>query len=200
MLCLTTATDPAWAELALDRAGALLVDHAHCELKAANHALSLAGRLFAHPEVVRALMDIAREEMDHFERVLDELEARGLTLGTPPVDDYVVALRARAKASARGPEKLAAPVDALLVGALVEARSCERFQLLADAAERRGMPREQALYRELMASEAGHYARMRRLAIAAGGGEARVDRRLAALADIEGDIAAGLGRRPAMHG
>lgn len=180
--------------------GALLVDHAHCELKAANHALSLAGRLYARPEVVRTLMQIAREEMDHFERVLDELDTRGLALGTPQVDDYVVALRQRAKASARGPAKLAAPVDALLVGALVEARSCERFKLLAAAAERRDMRREHHLYRELMVSEAGHYSAMRELAIVAGGDAARIDRRLGELADIEGAIAATLGQRAAMHG
>src|ERR1700733_6810880 len=132
MLGLKTETDAAWAEDAMRDLDRVLVDHAHCEMKAASNALSLAARHPGSPAVVRALTLLAREEIDHFQRVLTLLEERGLSLGPPPVDEYAAALRREAAAETRGP-RLGVLVDRLLVGALIEARSCERFKLLAAA-------------------------------------------------------------------
>ena len=137
MLGLKTATDAAWATQAARDLDRVLVDHAHCEMKAASNALSLAARYPGSPAVVRALTHLAREEIEHFQRVLTLLEERGLSLGPPPVDEYAAALRREAAAEKRGPQ-LGALVDRLLVGALIEARSCERFKLLAAALERAG--------------------------------------------------------------
>src|SRR6476660_8286616 len=98
MFCLRIATDPAWAGEAVNDLDAVLVDHAHCEMKAATNALSLAVRHSSDLELVRALTEIAQEELDHFRRVVDVLEARGLSLGPPPVDDYAAQLRRAMKA------------------------------------------------------------------------------------------------------
>ena len=121
MLGLVVATDPAWVEEAFRDLDAILVDHAHCELKAAANALSLVAR---HPDdfvLARKLSELAREEMNHFERVLHFLDSRGLKLGPPEPDDYAVRLRKAAKAL---PHTFLSPlVDRLLVGALIEARS-----------------------------------------------------------------------------
>jgi tRNA-(ms[2]io[6]A)-hydroxylase len=87
MLGLKVSTDAAWVDAAMRDLDRVLVDHAHCEMKAASNALSLAARHPDSPALVRALTDLAREEIDHFQRVLAVLEARGLTLGPPPVDE-----------------------------------------------------------------------------------------------------------------
>src|ERR1700742_3500419 len=93
MLCLKVPTDASWAAAALRDADAVLVDHAHCELKAASNALSLVARHPGDPEMARALSDLAREEIEHFQRVVAVLTARGVALGPPPVDAYAAALR-----------------------------------------------------------------------------------------------------------
>jgi tRNA-(ms[2]io[6]A)-hydroxylase len=202
MLCLKVATDPQWAAQALLRVDAVLVDHAHCEMKAASNALALAAR---HPEdlnLVRALTDLAREEIDHFQRVLSLLAARAVALGPPPVDAYAADLRRAANERPSG-GPAARLVDRLLVAALIEARSCERFKLLsaAAAAQPAGEDRELgAFWAELLAAEAGHYRTFVDLAERAAGGDpvdarARVGARLEALAEVEGAIVDRLGRR-----
>jgi tRNA-(ms[2]io[6]A)-hydroxylase len=185
MLCLRAPTDPAWVTAALADLGAVLVDHAHCEMKAAANALSLAAR---HPHdlvLVRALTDLAKEEIDHFQRVVALLEARGLGLGAPPVDAYAESLRRAARALPRDPS--GALLDRLLVGALIEARSCERFKLLVQAVPEASELR--AFYAELFACEARHYTVFLELAHrAAGGDRARVEERLDRLARLEADL------------
>lgn len=125
MLCLKVPTDAAWAEEAMRDVDAVLVDHAHCEMKAASNALSLVTRHPGDAELVTALADVAREEIEHFQRVLAVLVARGVTLGPPPVDAYAAELRRAAKELPHRPGETALLVDRLLVGALIEARSCE---------------------------------------------------------------------------
>jgi tRNA-(ms[2]io[6]A)-hydroxylase len=201
MLCLKVPTDPGWAAEAMRDAGAVLADHAHCELKAASNALSLAVRCGGDAETMRTLTDLAREEVEHFQRVLGHLEARGCRLGPPPVDEYAAELRRAAGEVPRAP--WAPPLlDRLLVGALIEARSCERFQLLAAAtAPGQGdaaSPELYALWSELLASEARHYRTFVDLAVrACGGDRARVVARLDELAVVEGAIVARLARREA---
>lgn len=200
MFCLTHRTDPRWAELALQDLDAVLVDHAHCELKAATNALSLAARSPGHPDIARALVALAEEEVAHLARVMDELGKRGLSLGPPQPDDYAAALRKLATASSkrRGPDD--ALVDRLLVGALIEARSCERFRLLADALVARGQGELAAFYEELFASEARHYRTFVDLAAGVWGDEPAIRERLAVIAEAEGRLAATLGLRASIHG
>jgi tRNA-(ms[2]io[6]A)-hydroxylase len=198
VLGLKADTDPAWAEEAARDLDRVLVDHAHCEMKAASNALSLAARHPGNTVVVRALANLAREEIDHFQRVLELLSARGLSLGAPPVDEYAAALRRDAAAQARDPE-LGALVDRLLVGALIEARSCERFKLLGAAIERRGDHELAAFYAELFAAEARHHRDLVDLAVVAADGVPRevVLERLARLAEREAAIVRALARREA---
>jgi tRNA-(ms[2]io[6]A)-hydroxylase len=206
MLCLKVPTDAAWAAEAVLRVDAVLRDHAHCELKAASNALSLAARHPDDVEIVHALADLAREETEHFQRVLSVMAARGLALGPPSVDAYAAHLRRAAHDL--GPPPGGTPlVDRLLVAALIEARSCERFKLLA--IETSGDPDKRELYAlwsELLASEAGHYRTFVDLALrAAGPGRSRVPGRLDRLAQAEGEIVWSLARdrqasRATIHG
>ncbi len=200
MFCLTHPTDARWAERAADELDRVLVDHAHCEMKAASNALSLATRSFLSRGAVRRLVELAREELAHFDEVLQVLEERGLELGPPPVDEYASELRRLAAATGKTSSQERVLVDRLLVGALIEARSCERFKLLAEELGRRGLTGESAFYRELMTSEARHYTTRRALAIEVCESEEHVAARLAALAAIEASVVAGLDGQPTIHG
>ncbi|HXX69596.1 MAG TPA: tRNA isopentenyl-2-thiomethyl-A-37 hydroxylase MiaE [Polyangiaceae bacterium] len=195
MFCLKVTTDARWAARALGNLDALLVDHAHCEMKAASNALSLAMRHCDDAVIVRTLTDLAREEIEHFQQVLALLSARGVPLTGPSVDVYAAGLREAVRRLPRDP--VTTPlVDRLLVGALIEARSCERFKLLSEGAAVIGGDRYPgALWRELLASEATHYRLFVDLAVRASGGRrpavvARLDR----LAELEAAIVDALNR------
>ncbi len=198
MLCLTQPTDARWAAIALADLDAALADHAHCEMKAAANAISLATRWPASTQVARALTAIAAEELEHFREVLAILERRHVELGRPETDAYVAELRHAAQATAdKTPHGSLA--DRLLVGALIEARSCERFRLLADALAARGDALS-SFYEELFACEARHYTTMVDLAISVRGDAPRVRERLLDLARAEGEVARRFGVRPTIHG
>jgi tRNA-(ms[2]io[6]A)-hydroxylase len=206
MLGLKVPTDAGWAAEAVCRVDAVLRDHAHCELKAASNALSLAARHPEDLEIVRALAELAREETEHFRRVLCLLAARGLALGPPSVDAYAARLR-RAVHDLGRPPGGTALVDRLLVAALIEARSCERFKLLAGATALDESKRElHALWSELLASEAGHYRTLVDLALrAARPDPGFVSGWLERLAQAEGEIVWSLARdrrgsRATIHG
>jgi len=205
MLCLTVPSDHLWATAALADLDAVLADHAHCEMKAASNALSLAARHPDNPGIVTALADLAREEIGHFQEVLVWLGRRHVTLGPPPKDLYAAALR-RARLELR-PTELPALVDRLLVAALIEARSCERFKMLVDALDALDAPEHaelRAFYARLLGAEARHYRTFVDLAtVAARGDEPAVALRLADLAALEGAIVSRLADEPVratMHG
>jgi len=218
MLGLTVPTDPRWAPLAADHLDDVLIDHAHCELKAAANALSLVGRAPDDMPLVRALSALAEEEIVHFRQVLVVLEARGLTLGAPSKDEYAVLLRRAATQLPSRHDEALVWADRLLVGALIEARSAERFQLLARELEQRAgstadtssasstLP---AFYNELFACEARHYRTyvdLAELAVARRAAtrdpRALVKDRLAELARLEGHVVSESSAtiRPAIHG
>jgi tRNA-(ms[2]io[6]A)-hydroxylase len=206
MLCLKVPTDAAWADEAMCGIETVLCDHAHCELKAASNALSLAARHPEDLEIVRALAELAREETEHFQRVLCVMAARGLALGPPSVDAYAARLRRAAYGLGRSPGGTPL-VDRLLVAALIEARSCERFKVLAAATALDAGKRElHSLWSELLASEAGHYRTFVDLALrAAGTDRGFVSGRLERLAEAEGEIVGSLARdrrvsRATIHG
>jgi len=194
MLHLLAPTDPAWvdaAEADLDR---LLADHAHCELKAAQSALSLLGRFAGElPDAVSDLVALAREETAHFHEVQQRLRARGNTLPPPDVDGYVQALRQAARSDHRDHDAL---LDRLLVSALIEARSCERFKLLSEYLADDSL---RDFYRGLMVAEARHHRLFYDLA-AARFGEAATRIRLTTLAAREAEVAHKLPLGPTVHG
>jgi tRNA-(ms[2]io[6]A)-hydroxylase len=149
MLNLAEPTPRAWAERAARAIDAILLDHAHCEKKAAAAAVQLVFRYPSEKQLVREVVPLAREELTHFERVVALLEARGQAFRPQRPSPYGARLHALVR---RGePGRL---LDLLLVSALIEARSCERFRLLAEVMRE---PELAALYRELLASEARHH-------------------------------------------
>ena len=149
-------TPPEWVARVEAQPLALLSDHAHCELKAAASAQAMVAKNGQHPELVDALSAVAIEELEHFRAVLELLRARGGRLERQDANPYAAALLERAAATRTRPL-----LDRLLVAELIEARSLERFHLLAEHLVDRQMAQ---LYSSLMASEASHQALFERLA------------------------------------
>lgn len=182
-LPLTWTTPSGWAEATLSDPVGLLNDHAHLERDAAANALALMRRIpdrYPTDRWVQRLTGIAREEIDHLGLVTRELTARGASLSRGHKNPYAADLRRLVRAG-RGPLELA---DRLLVSALIELRSCERFGLLGGAGHDLS-----PLYADLMASEVGHYRLFVRLAEAAIDAD-EVRERWAELLDREGEVAA----------
>ena len=151
------ATSPAaWLEAVLADMDGFLVDHAACERKASATALSLATHYPDRRELVGAMIDIAREELEHFHQVYQLMDARGLQLGADERSPYIKALRQNIK---HGPQDYF--LDRLLMAGVVEARGCERFGLIAEALPA-GELKE--FYQELTRSEARHFAVFLKLA------------------------------------
>lgn len=151
VLGLHLPTDPRWINIAEKQIEDILVDHAYCEQKAASSCISLIIQFPDKKELVDVLTPVVAEEWSHFERVLDELKKRGMSLGPARKDEYVIRLNQIVK---KGGSKIQQLVEKLLLNALIEARSCERFKLLWKNLED---PELKTFYYELMVSEAGHY-------------------------------------------
>ena len=150
---LRAATPPEWVDEAIRRWPELLADHANCEKKAASTALAL---MFAYPEdraLATRLSKLAREELRHFEQVDKLMQTHAVPYLRRKPGRYASALREAMKT--HEPYR---KLDLLLCGALIEARSCERFQLLSRRAEGQGLPEDvAALYEGLQTAEARHF-------------------------------------------
>ena len=183
---LTAPTSPAWLEQAIAQPELLLIDHAHCERKAAGVALQLMFRYPSEVGLAAALSPLAREELEHFEQVLQLLQRRGAALRPLQAPAYGSALTAQVRKGE--PQRM---LDSFLVAGLIEARSHERMALLAahspDAELRE-------LYGELLASEARHFGLYWLLCEERFGREATVERlqelAVAEVAALTGDLAA----------
>ena len=151
VLGLQLPTDPRWVNIAQKSVHEILVYHAYCEQKAASSCISLIIQFFDRNKLVEALTPIVAEEWSHFERVLEQLKKRGLSLGPARNDEYVEELN---KIILKGGSREQFLVEKLLINALIEARSCERFRLLWKEIQD---PELSQFYYELMVSEAGHY-------------------------------------------
>lgn len=151
MLHLKLPTDPRWVNIVEKNIEDILTDHAYCEQKAASAAISFIVGFPDYTELVSEMSDLAQEEMSHFTMVHDIMKERGLTLGRERKDVYVNKLRFYFP---KGGSRLESLINRLLVAALVEARSCERFRLLSEELEDKKLAR---FYKKLMISEAGHY-------------------------------------------
>lgn len=151
LLGLQLPTDPRWVNIAQMNIHDILVDHAYCEQKAASSCISLIVQYPDKQELVEMMTPVVAEEWGHFERVLEQLKKRGMTFGPNRKDEYVVKLQAVLKKGGSREQQL---VEKLLMNALIEARSCERFKLLSQHIEDDEL---KAFYFELMVSEAGHY-------------------------------------------
>lgn len=194
MLCLQSQTPARWGQHAAQNLPVLLADHAHCELKAAQSALSLLARYGAEfPAMVAPLVALAQEETEHFAQVEAQLRRLACEGTLPTGDAYAQTLR---KAARDGSPLSDALLDRLIVHALIEARSCERFAVLRDALDEGPM---RDFYASLLASEARHYALFYRLARERFGSQ-RARARLQELAASEARIADALPLEPTVHG
>src|SRR5258708_9676664 len=149
ILGLQLPTDPRWVDLAAIGLEAILTDHAWCEQKAATSCISLIQRYSAKEKLVQELSPIVTEEWGHFRLVLAELQKRGLKLGPQRKDEYVNRLIEFQQKGSSDEDRL---LDRLLVFAMIEARSCERFKRLS---ERLADAYLSQFYRRFMESEAG---------------------------------------------
>jgi len=151
ILGLQLPTDPRWVDLASLSLEDILTDHAWCEQKAATSCISLIQRYSAKERLVQDLSPIVTEEWGHFRLVLAELNKRGLKLGRQRKDLYVNKLM---EFEIRGGTEDQRFLDRLLIFALIEARSCERFKRLSEGLDDEYL---RQFYRRFMESEAGHY-------------------------------------------
>ncbi len=190
MLELLCPTTPEWTRVVVSNLDAFLIDHAACERKASATAMSLLVHYPDRKRLVTAMIDLAREELEHFRQVYRHLEARNLSLAPDQRDPYVRALRRHMR---HGRETYL--LDRLLVAGIIEARGHERFQLIAQALEE-GELKE--FYFSIAASEQRHH----KLFVELAGlyfDPATIKARLGTLLLEEKQIVKGLALRPALH-
>ncbi len=189
MLKLKLPTDPRWVDIAQKNIEDILIDHAFCEQKAASSGISLIVLYPDREKLVDVLTEVVAEEWSHFERVLAELKKRGFKLGASRKDEYVIELSRHERKGGSRERQL---MDKLLINALIEARSCERFKLLSQEI---ADPDLKKFYYELMVSEANHF--MVFVELAKEYMDAKiVDERLNELLEAEAEIIKNLEIRP----
>ena len=187
---LASSTSEAWLEQALAHPMEILIDHAHCERKAAGAAIQLMFRYLCEPGLAETLSPLAREELEHFEMVLKLLMSRGRYLEPLPAPPYGSAL---AKSIRRNePERM---LDSFLVAGLIEARSHERMYLLSEHSPDKEISK---LYGNLLRSEARHFCLYWKLAEERYESKELIDR-LTELAECESTILSELHPEPRMH-
>ena len=153
MLGLKMATDPRWVNIVEKNIEEILIDHAFCEQKAASNAISIIVQYPQYPDLVDAMVEICKEEMDHFKLVHEKLKERGFKLGFERKDPYVNDLAKYLKKQSDGSRE-SHFVKQMLFAAMIEARSCERFKILSEQLKDKDL---KTFYRFLMESEARHY-------------------------------------------
>jgi len=193
MLGLKLPTDPRWVNIAEKNIEEILTDHAYCEQKAASQAISL---IIGYPEksdLVDKMTALAREEMGHFQMVHNRIMQRGFVLGRERRDEYVNELHTYFPKGGDREERLA---QKLLLCALIEARSCERFKVLSENIEDEELS---SFYHTLMISEANHYTMFITLARKYFDRE-KVDEMWEGLLTFEAEVISKLGNTERIHG
>jgi len=193
MLGLKLPTDPRWVNIVEKNIDDILTDHAFCEQKAASTAISLIVGFPEYTELVSEMTALVREEMGHFKMVHDLIIARGQTLGRDRKDSYVIALLSFFP---KGGSRTTQLVHRLLIAALIEARSCERFRLLSEELEDTKL---REFYKKLMISEAGHYTMFLKFARQYGDRK-EVEEKWESLLIFEAQIMKDLGNQQLIHG
>lgn len=193
MLGLQLPTDPRWVDIVEENIHEILTDHAFCEQKAASYAISIVCKYPELPELVAAMIDLAKEELDHFNMVHQKVLDRGWTLGYEKRDFYVKELMSFMK---KGGSYEMILVDRLLTAAMIEARSCERFRMLSEKLKDEDLSN---FYRDLMASEARHYTMFLGFAKKYGKG-VDVDKRWKEFLAHEATVIGNFGNKDSVHG
>jgi len=193
MLGLKLPTDPRWVNIAEKQIEEILTDHAYCEQKAASTAISLIVGYPEKSDLVDQMTALAREEMGHFQMVHNRIIQRGLVLGRERKDAYVNQLN---QFFPKGGDREIRLIHRLLICALIEARSCERFRVLSENLEDKELSE---FYHTLMISEANHYTMFLKLARQYGERTA-VDRLWNSLLEYEAEVISTLGKEGLIHG
>ena len=193
MLHLKLETDPRWVDIVESNIEEILVDHAWCEQKAATNAVTIITYNSELEDLVTTLLELAIEELEHFQQVHKIIKERGYTLGPKRKDHYVNQLF---KFMNRGGNRTQSLVDRLLFSAMIEARSCERFKLLSKRIKDKELSK---FYYDLMVSEAGHYTTFITFARKYGK-DINVEKRWKELVEFEGKIIKGYGKSETIHG
>tara|TARA_R110002050_G_scaffold24083_3_gene64347 strand:- start:128327 stop:128908 length:582 start_codon:yes stop_codon:yes gene_type:complete len=193
MLGLKLATDPRWVNIVESNIEEILTDHAWCEQKAATNAITIITLNSEHTDLVTDLLELAKEELEHFQMVHEIIKERGYKLGRERKDSYVNELY---KFMNKGGNRVQSMVDRLLFSAMIEARSCERFKLLSSEIND---PELSKFYHDLMISEAGHYTTFIGFARKYGQ-EVDVDKRWQELIDFEAEVIQNYGKSETIHG
>jgi tRNA-(ms[2]io[6]A)-hydroxylase len=193
MLGLKLLTDPRWANIAESNLEGVLTDHAWCEQKAAANALYLISNNSEHIEFIQKMAEIAIEEMEHFNMVVEIIKQRGYALGRERKDDYVSQLM---KFVRKDVSRNTSFIDRLLFAAMIEARSCERFRVLYQNIADKELSR---FYYNLMVSEATHYTTFLNFARKYAT-DVDVDKRWSEWLDFEGELIQSYGKSGAVHG
>ncbi len=183
-------TNTAWLDQAIANPLEVLIDHAHCERKAAGVALQLMFRYLCEPGLSEALSPLVREELEHFEKVLCLIKARGRYLEPLQAPPYGALLSKQVRKPE--PQRM---LDTFLISALIEARSHERMSLLATHSPDVEL---RELYSELLSSEARHFGLYLRLAKERFDYEIIINR-LEELSEVESSILSNLYSQPRMH-
>lgn len=194
ILKLQLPTDPLWVKNVVEsNIEELLTDHAFCEQKAASNAITLIVQNPQLSDLVQEMAALVQEEMDHFKRVHDIILERGFILGRERKDDYVNELR---KFMITGGSRSVQLIDRLLLSAMIEARSCERFKVMSEHINDQQLSE---FYHELMISEATHYSTFIRLAKKYADG-IDVDKRWKEFLDYEAQVIQNYGKSETIHG
>lgn len=194
---LQLSTDPFWVKNVVEsNIEEILTDHAYCEQKAATNAITLIIQNPNISELVQEMAELVKEEMDHFKRVHDIILKRGYILGQERKDNYVNELIKFLKRGGGESKRTESMVDRLLLAAMIEARSCERFKVLSEHVADQELA---DFYRELMISEATHYTMFIGLARKYGVG-IDVEKRWQEWLDYEGKVIQNYGKAETIHG
>jgi len=148
------ATDPRWVNIVEENIKEILIDHAFCEQKAASNAISMIVQYPHYPDLVAAMVEICKEELEHFEMVHKKILERGFNLGFERKDPYVKDLNDYLKKNHDNSSRESYFVNQMLFAAMIEARSCERFKILSEQLSDQDL---KEFYRMLMESEARHF-------------------------------------------
>lgn len=193
MLKLKLPTDPRWVNIVEKNIEEILTDHAFCEQKAASNAITIVVKNPEKTDMVTALLELAKEELTHFQMVHQKLIDRGFVLGKERKDEYVNLLYDFMRKGGSRHDQL---IDRLLFAAMIEARSCERFRVLSENIKDADLA---AFYRELMISEANHYTLFIGFANQYADG-VDVDARWQQWLEFEGKIISQFGVKETIHG
>lgn len=190
------ATDPRWVNIVEKNLEEILIDHAFCEQKAASNAISMIVQYPHYPDLVAEMVEICKEEMEHFDMVHKKILERGFNMGFERKDPYVKDLNSYLKQNHSNSSRESHFVNQMLFAAMIEARSCERFKILSEQLDDADL---KDFYRMLMKSEARHFMTFLKFAKKYSS-SVNVDERWKLFLEFEAGLMEKYGKEQTMHG